>query len=68
MLTGTYPPRRFSPLQVDWDRSGRRAAVELREYGTLQLAAPTQLVANSTEGVYLTWEAELPVRHGLCST
>ena len=29
---------------VDWDRQGRRVAVELREYDNLQLAVPTQYV------------------------
>lgn len=47
---------------VDWDRLGRRVTVELRELGNLQLAAPTQYVANFTEGVYLSWNVELPVR------
>ena len=47
---------------VDWDRQGRRVAVELREYDNLQLAAPTQYVSNFTEGVYMTWEATLPAR------
>ena len=47
---------------VDWDRLGRRVAVELREAANLQLGAPTQYVANFTEGVYLTWQVELPVR------
>jgi hypothetical protein len=31
-------------------------------YTNLQLAAPTQLVKNATEGVYMTWELELPAR------
>ena len=35
---------------VDWDRQGRRIAVDLREYANLQLAAPTQYVSNFTEG------------------
>lgn len=47
---------------VDFDRQGRRMAVELREYNNLQLAAPTQYVSNLTEGVYLTWETQLPSR------
>ena len=47
---------------VDWDRQGRRVAVELREYDNLQLAASTQYVSNFTEGVYMTWEATLPAR------
>lgn len=46
---------------VDYERSGRRLAVECREYSTLQLAAPTQYVQNFTEGVYLTWEVQLPI-------
>eukprot|EP01047_Picozoa_sp_COSAG01_P023156 COSAG01_NODE_1395_length_10476_cov_11.562331_14_plen_63_part_00 len=41
---------------------GRRVAVELREYDNLQLAAPTQQVANYTEGVWMTWEMSLPAR------
>eukprot|EP01047_Picozoa_sp_COSAG01_P130228 COSAG01_NODE_59781_length_298_cov_0.829146_1_plen_93_part_01 len=47
---------------VDFDRQGRRTAFELREYDNLQLAAPTQYVSNLTEGVYLTWEMQLPSR------
>jgi hypothetical protein len=47
---------------VDWERQGRRVAVELREYDNLQLAAPTQQVANYTEGVWMTWEMRLPAR------
>ena len=47
---------------VDWDRLGRKAAVELRAADNLELAAPTQYVSNFTEGVYLTWEVKLPVR------
>jgi hypothetical protein len=36
--------------------------VELREYNILQMAAPTQYVANATEGVHMTWEVRsLPV-------
>jgi hypothetical protein len=31
-------------------------------YANLQLAAPTQLVKNATEGLYMTWELELPAR------
>lgn len=46
---------------VDYERSGRRLAVECREYNSLQLATPTQYVSNYTEGVYLTWEVEVPV-------
>ena len=53
----------ISAYFVDFERVGRRFAVELREYQTLQLAAPTQYVSNATEGVFLTWEVQqLPVR------
>ena len=56
-------PLNISAYFVDWERHGRRFAVELREYENLQLAAPTQYLSNFTEGVYLTWEVKkLPVR------
>jgi len=56
-------PLNISVYFVDYERVGRRFAVELREYENLQLASPTQYVGNATEGVYLTWEVQrLPVR------
>jgi len=40
---------------VDWDKRGRKIAVEMFDAATLNLIAPVKMVENSTGGAYLTY-------------
>jgi alpha-L-rhamnosidase len=40
---------------VDWDKRGRKIAVEMFDAATLNLIAPIKIVENSTGGAYLTY-------------
>lgn len=47
---------------VDWDRKGRRVAVEMFDRDTLQRIAPVQMVRDFTGGKYLVYRYDKSVR------
>jgi hypothetical protein len=55
-------PCRIALYFVDWDRLGRRLAVEMFDATTLQLIAPVQAIRNYANGAYLVYEYDRSVR------
>ena len=41
---------------VDWDRQGRRMAIEMFDGETLNLVAPVKVIDNCTDGVYMIYK------------
>ena len=54
--------RRIALYFVDWDHSGRRAAVEMFDADTLRMIAPVQLVSGHAGGKYLVYETDRSVK------
>jgi hypothetical protein len=55
-------PYKVSLYLVDWDRQGRRSAIEVLDLENLNLLTPTYMVRNYEEGKYITFESDRPVR------
>lgn len=53
---------RLAMYFVDWDRKGRRVAVEVFDLDTRKLVAPEQLVDDFTGGAYLVFACEGSLR------
>lgn len=53
-IKGTHDYK-MSLYFVDWDKKGRKIAVELFDAETLKLIAPVKVVENSVGGAYLTY-------------
>jgi alpha-L-rhamnosidase len=47
---------------VDWDRKGRRSAIEIFSLKTLELLAPVQLIRNYENGTYVSFDVNQPIR------
>ncbi|WP_461100208.1 alpha-L-rhamnosidase C-terminal domain-containing protein [Spirosoma koreense] len=47
---------------LDWDRKGRRSAIELFDAETLELLAPVQVIDNYGNGKYLRFKVDRPLR------
>ncbi|MCF0065605.1 hypothetical protein MUK70_11015 [Dyadobacter chenwenxiniae] len=47
---------------LDWDRKGRRSAIELFDANTLELLAPVQVIDNYANGKYLRFKVDRSVR------
>ncbi len=47
---------------VDWDKKGRRVAVEMFDHQTLQRLAPVQMVRDFASGKYLIYRCDNSVR------
>ena len=47
---------------VDWDRKGRRSAIEVFDLDTKNIVMPVYMVRNYENGKYVTFELDRPVR------
>lgn len=59
-------PYRISLYFADFDRNGRRSAVELFDLRTKELLAPVYMVRDYGEGKYVTFEVQGSVRIRIC--
>jgi len=55
-------PCRLSLYFVDWERCGRRSAIEIFDLDNKQLLAPVHIVRNYDEGKYVSFNIDRPVR------
>lgn len=59
-------PYRISLYFADYERAGRRSAIEIFDLKTKELLAPVYMVRDYGEGKYVTFEAAGPVRIRIC--
>ncbi|QMW04815.1 alpha-L-rhamnosidase C-terminal domain-containing protein [Spirosoma foliorum] len=58
----TREPYYLTLYFLDWDRKGRRSAIELFDAETLELLAPVQVIDNYGNGKYLRFKVDRSVR------
>ena len=62
----TASPYRLTLYFVDWDKAGRRSAIELFDLSTRRLLSPVHMVRDYSGGRYVTFEVDRPVRVRIC--
>jgi hypothetical protein len=55
-------PYTLSIYFVDWERDGRRSAIEVFDLESMKLIAPVYMVRDYKEGKYVTFKVDRPVR------
>ena len=62
----TASPYRLTLYFVDWEKAGRRSAIELFDLSTRRLLSPVHMVRDYSGGRYVTFEVDRPVRVRIC--
>ena len=59
-------PYKLSLYLVDWERCGRRSAIELFDLHNKHILSPVHIVRDYSMGCYVTFEVNQPVRIRIC--
>jgi len=55
-------PYRIALYFVDWEKEGRRSAIEVFDLASKQLLMPVEIVRDYQEGKYVVFSVDRPVR------